>query len=104
VQDLIRQILPEENRWCAFMRGFEVMLTAHIEAATGTKVSGPMNYNFPARTADEIAATQGQDATRIRSQRPTEMTRELPGRQAPPSAPPSQSPPTQPARRMKTPW
>jgi hypothetical protein len=78
IQDLIRQIIPDENRWCACMFGIDKLLTAHIEAATGTRVAGPLNYNFPARTADEIEATQGHDATRIRPQRSSEAAREMP--------------------------
>lgn len=96
MEEPIRHLFPDETRLHHCLHSIEVMMTNHISAATGVRQAGPLEYVFPARTAAELEATKGHDATHVAPQRPTERVAAEPTR--------PQMTPTQPARTVKTPW
>lgn len=99
MEEPLRYLFTDEARLHHALHSAEVMLTNHIASASGVRHAGPLEYLHPARTAAELEATKGQDATHVRPQRATEhqvvevQERIMPARVAP----------AQPAR-VETPW
>lgn len=103
IQDEIYRLIPDENRSIVCLLAIEKIITAHIEAITGVSASGPLNYNFQARTAEELKATQGYDAGMGQARRPTSMSDGTPARPGT-STQPAPARPAASRPKPKTPW